>query len=91
MRFALSLLITLLSATAAVAKSCYCGGPSTGGEKFRNKKTWTQICCEENGGIYSVNYIPAMVCERNSCRKMGDKGGFSACYGRLGGGKAICG
>lgn len=91
MRFALSLLITSLSAIAALAESCYCGDPSTGGEKFRNGRTWAQICCDENGGVYSVNYIPAMVFERNSCRNTENKGGFNACCGRLGGGNAICG
>ncbi|KAH3919573.1 hypothetical protein HBI56_028460 [Parastagonospora nodorum] len=91
MRFALNLFLTLLSATGGLAESCYCGDPSTGGEGWWNGRTWAQICCDENGGTYSLNYIPAMVFVRNSCKNTGNRGGFNAFCGRLGGGDAICG
>jgi hypothetical protein len=91
MRLAVSLLITLLSATVAHAESCYCGDPATRAERFWGDRTWAQVCCDENGGTYSLNYIPGLVFERNSCRNTGNKTGFNGCCGRLGGGNAVCG
>jgi hypothetical protein len=91
MQLGLSLFVTLLGASSALARSCYCGDPATRGERFYNGRTWAQICCDENGGTYSSNYIPGLVFNRNSCRDTGNEGGYNACCGRLGGGAAVCG
>lgn len=90
MRVALTLLVTLLSATGVLGRACYCGDPVTRVERVWNGRTWAQICCDENGGTYSLNYIPGLVFSRNSCRDTVNEGGYNACCGRLGGGDAVC-
>ncbi|KAH7413951.1 hypothetical protein DE146DRAFT_13054 [Phaeosphaeria sp. MPI-PUGE-AT-0046c] len=91
MRFAPTLLVALLSATGVLGRACYCGDPATRGERFYNGRTWAQICCDENGGVYSENQIDALIFPRNSCRDTGNEAGYHGCCGRLGGGAAVCG
>jgi hypothetical protein len=72
------ILVALLGATNVLASVCICGNT------IWNGKTWTQRCCEENGGKAYNGVFVGGSCE------LSNAAGFQSCCGRLGGGGGAC-